>query len=130
MAGAIGGALGTAALRRARSEAVKRGASTMAARLASLGVAGTVALSSGVLATAGLLAYGITKGLLDRRARTKEERADKAFQLARAYRAARVEAELLNEGKPLSIYQLQPLAEDFKILLENLGLETTNLKGL
>jgi len=95
------------------------GAAGVRAGLGALGGIGLAALAS----------YYITRAILNRRARTREERAQNAFELAKAYRLMRVAAEE-KQGYPLNPVQLKMAAEAFKQELAKLGLKTTDLGKL
>jgi len=85
--------------------------------------------SLGAIGLAALASYYITRAILKRRARTREERAQNAFEAAKAYRLMRVAAEE-KQGYPLNPTQLKMAAEAFKQELAKLGLETTDLGKL
>jgi hypothetical protein len=102
--------------------AVRAGAGRAGARLA-LGYLG------GAAAVAGVAAYYITRAIINRRARTREERAENAFQIAKAYRLMRADL-AKRQGFPLTTEQLQLAAQTFKTELAKLGLTTTDLGRL
>lgn len=128
--GAVGGALGSLAARRAKAALRTRAAGAGAAAvLAKIGTRGAAAIGFGAIGAAGLAAYFITKRILENRAFARAERADQAFEVAQAYRAARLEGERLNRG-PLTPRQQSELALEFKKQLQELGLSTDQLSGL
>ena len=92
------------------------------------GKVGAALLST--VALAGIAAYEITKYVITRRAATKEARAQQAYEIGLAYRMARKDAQKQQRGRALSADQQRALAAQFKAQLEELGLSTSNLKGL
>lgn len=130
IAGAVGGSLGVAALRRVKSATLQKAGGAGAQEVLSrVGPRAALALRFGGVAAAGLLAYYITKRIIENRAIARETRAEQAFRISQAYREARVEAERLNKG-PLTPRQQADFRDIFKAQLAALGLETDNLKGL
>lgn len=92
-----------------------RGAATAVARLAS------TALSA--VALAGIAAFAITTVILNRRAATKKQLQDNAFNLGQAYRRARLVAEE-KQGRKLTPLQHQQLRDAFRAEAEKLGILT------
>lgn len=130
IAGAVGATAGAAALRRLKSATMQKAGGAGAAEvLARVGPKSLLALRFGGVAAAGLLAYYVTKRIIENRAIAKATRAEKAFAISQAYREARVEAERLNRG-PLTPRQHADFRDLFKAQLAELGLSTDNLKGL
>jgi hypothetical protein len=78
---------------------------------------------------AGLAAYYITRAVINRRAKTREERAENAYQIARAYRLMRADLKK-RQGYKLTAEQLALAAQTFKTELAKIGLTTSDLGGL
>ncbi|MGH7180146.1 MAG: hypothetical protein ACREJC_22400 [Tepidisphaeraceae bacterium] len=78
---------------------------------------------------AGVAAYYITRAIINYRARTKEERAQNAFELSKAYRLARSNIET-KQRRNLTPAQHQTLGNVFKSQLADLGLSTRDLSRL
>lgn len=97
-------------------------------KVASAGAAGFSATLSAV-ALAGIASFAITTYIINARKKRRMDRAATAAAAADAYRAARLQAEA-QKGAPLSTLEHQILAREFKQQLADIGLETTNLKGL
>lgn len=105
------------------------GAKAVEAVVSRIGPKALAAIGVSGIGLVGLASYFITKRFLEGRAARRESRADEAFRISQAYRAARQSAEELNGG-PLSLHQHTVLADAFKAQLAELGLSTDNLKGL
>lgn len=103
--------------------AVARVAGRVGARGAAGALASTASAALGAVALAGLAAFFLTRAVLHKRARTKQQLQENAFNLAQAYRKARVKAEN-QQGRPLSADQHQTLRDAFRQQAENLGILT------
>lgn len=77
----------------------------------------------------GAVAYGLANALLNRYARTREEQQQNAFELAKAYRLARLNIQT-KQRRPLTVAQLQTLGNVFKAELSRLGLSSRDLSKL
>lgn len=127
---AAGGAAAAAAARKARASIRGTGGANAAAALAGrLGPKAAAALGFTGIGAVGLVAYFITKRILENRAAARADRAERAFLVAQAYREARNNWEG-EQGKPLNLHQLTQLSDAFKEQLREIGFETDNLKGL
>lgn len=119
---------GTAAAIAAGGATARSIAGAIAARTAG-SAAAAAGLTASLLAAAGLAAYLVTKKILEARAAGREDRAQNAFELAQAYRKARVEAEAKLK-RPLNPRELDDFSRLFKAKLKELGLTTDDLGGL
>lgn len=130
IAGAVGGALGTAGIRLLKQKIQVNAATKAGATLAKIGPRAILRLAGGAVLAAGLVSYYLTKAILNNRAAKKATRQERAFLAARAYRDARLGAIEINGGRRLSGRDNEALSDAFKAQLEELGLSSTNLKGL
>lgn len=124
-------AAGNRAARSAEAALKKYGA----ARKSGAGAIGTTVAAAGGkaiagVALAGIAAYWVTSKILEARQQRRTKRADLAAAAADGYRMARLEAQRLNKGRPLTTAQHLELANAFKAELKKLGLSTTDLGKL
>jgi len=84
------------------------------------------AAALGGVAIAGIAAFAITTYLVQKRAANKEQKQQQAFEVAQAYRQARLLA-AEKQGKPLSAAQQAQLSAAFKSKLKSMGIDTSSL---
>jgi hypothetical protein len=118
---------GTKAVQQAAKVIISRGAVAGFSKAAIARAAATQIL--GPAAIAGAAAYWITTALLNRKARTREERAINASRAATAYRNLRADI-AAKQRRPLSAAQLRQAATAFQVELSKLGLSTADLRNL
>lgn len=123
--GALAGRAFLPAIKRAAGPILKA-AQGIGARAALKEAAGA---TTGILGTAGLLAYELAKFGLGIRDRKKLDLQEQAFRASQAYRAYR-EKLAGDQGRPLTQTQLKQTASIFQSELLKLGLSTNDLKKI
>lgn len=128
ISGAVGAALAVSTASALRRKVISSTAvGGAAAKLASIGPRAVLVLRVGSIAAAGLIAYYLTKAVLDARRAKKMSLQQQAAAAADAYRDARLAAVAMNGGKPISGRDQQALGNAFKAQLAELGLTSDTI---
>lgn len=123
-----------AAAGRLAGKTVKGQALRAAARAGGRGAAGRVAarIAAGSLlgaaAIAGLAAYYVTTMYINRKAKSREQRAQNAFEVARASRALRLDIEA-RQGRPLTPEQRAQMQQTFRAEMTKIGIPLSDIGG-